>query len=465
MTSDNLLPAKEEEGNLSDKSPLLSLAVQKDDKPLAPPGLRGIVFFLKLCSWWFAYSAMIGPLPSIIWPAQIESIVGSEHKEKWNGILPSFGAFVSLVTTPIAGMLSDRSNSRIGRRKIYLISGSIIGLAFYLLCGTAEKFDKIWVFALFTIGLQFGINLAAGPYAGLIPDCVHDTQVGKASGFNGLGAALGYLCGFGAAAVFATDTSTWQVYVVLGAFFSIFTLPTILGVREPFRDKEHAPLTLKSFAHSFYLDPQRYRSFYWVILTRLLEQMGYYTVLPFFQYFIQDVIYDSDKDSEEEAKLYSSILLGIIVILCLPSSIIAGSLSDRFGRKPMVIISMAIMSSGVGAMVGLIYYRYMPLLFICAGVFGIGYGSFLAVDWALALDALPEGADVAKDMGIWHIAFVLPQVIAPIITGQLLNHLKQVSYQFAYTIVFTVACFWFIIATLFVLPIKLKPKKAIPQEE
>jgi hypothetical protein len=33
-------------------------------------------------------------------------------------------------------------------------------------------------------------------------------------------------------------------------------------------------------------------------------------------------------------------------------------------------------------------------------------GAFLAVDWALALSVLPEGADTAKDMGIWHIAFV-----------------------------------------------------------
>jgi len=78
------------------------------------------------------------------------------------------------------------------------------------------------------------------------------------------------------------------------------------------------------------------------------------------------------------------------------------------------------------------------------------------------LDALPEGADVAKDMGIWHIAFVLPQVISPIIAGQLISQLKKNSFQLAYTAVFAVACVWFCLATIFVLPIKLKPKGPQP---
>jgi len=362
--------------------------------------------------------------------------------------------------------MSDRSKAKIGRRKVYLIAGSIIAVIFYELCGTATRFNNIWIFALFTVGFQFGANLAAGPYAGLIPDCVHNSQVGKASGFNGLGTALGYLIGFGVTAIFASDNSAWQIYAFLGAFFSLFTLPTIIGIREAPREEPQQPLTLRSFVRSFYLEPRLYRSFYFVILTRLLEQMGYYTVLPFFQYFIQDVIYNSDADSLDEAKKYSSLLLGVIVVVSLPASIIAGTISDKRGRKPMVIMSMLIMTVAVGAMVGLCYYKSLPLLFACAVVFGIGYGSFLAVDWALALDSLPEGSDIAKDMGIWHVAFVLPQVIAPIIAGQLLNHLKHESFQLAYTVVFAIACLWFSLATVFVLPIKLKPKTSNhPQEE
>lgn len=37
---------------------------------------------------------------------------------------------------------------------------------------------------------------------------------------------------------------------------------------------------------------------------------------------------------------------------------------------------------------------------------GVGYGAYQAVDWALALDVLPKGSNIAKDMGVWHVAMV-----------------------------------------------------------
>lgn len=89
-----------------------------------------------------------------------------------------------------------------------------------------------------------------------------------------------------------------------------------------------------TFVKSFYLDPKIYSSFYWVILTRLLEQTGYYTVLPFLQYFVQDVIYEADDDSLEEAKYYSSILLGVIVVIGLPASIVS-----TFSEQPKFVLT------------------------------------------------------------------------------------------------------------------------------
>jgi MFS family permease len=409
---------------------------------------------------------MLGPLPSVIWPSQIEQIVGPEQKEKYNGFVPAFGAAISLVTTPIAGMLSDRSHARIGRRKVFLIAGSIIAIVFFLLCSTADQYDSIWVFVGFTMGLQFGANLGAGPYAGLIPDTVHPSQIGKASGYNGLAAAMGYLVGYLGAGFFSS-ASFWQVYSFLGGIFVVFSLVTILGQREFPNREAHEPLTVVSFAKSFYLDPVRYRSFYWVILTRLLEQMGYYTVLPFLQYFIQDVIFADEPAESTQHEFYSSLLLGVIVVVSIPASITAGSLSDTYGRKKMVMLSMSIMTLGVATMILICYVNSIFLMLGCAVFYGVGYGAFLAVDWALALDSLPEGADAAKDLGIWHMSFVLPQVIAPVIAGQILNALKHHSIQLAYTVVFSIACLWFLVGTLFVIPIRLRTRSTEPplQEE
>jgi MFS family permease len=54
-------------------------------------------------------------------------------------------------------------------------------------------------------------------------------------------------------------------------------------------------------------------------------------------------------------------------------------------------------------------------------MFGIGFGAFSVMDWALATDVLPNKEEFAKDMGIWSLAMVLPQVVAAPIAGVLLD--------------------------------------------
>jgi MFS family permease len=109
------------------------------------------------------------------------------------------------------------------------------------------------------------------------------------------------------------------------------------------------------------------------------------------------------------------------------------------------------------AMVIYIAVAFFPTLtwtFIVAGIFGMGYGAYQAVDWALALDVLPGGEDAAKDMGIWHVSMVLPQICAPAITGMVLNAMKSTSLQLGYTLVFILTAIWFILGTVFVRQIR-----------
>jgi len=327
-----------------------------------------------------------------------------------------------------------------------------MGTVFLLLLGMyGKEGDNIWIFMALTVGLQFGANWAAGPYAGLLPDTVHPSQRGAASGFNGLAQVFGYLIGLTAAGLLTQHNHYWKVYVCLTSIFVVFSFPTILGIRENPRLAETIqPMTVRGFFRSFYLDPKIYRSFYWVIATRGMEQMGYYTVMPFYQFFLQDVlkVVDSEK--------YSSALFVCILVTSVPSSLIAGRLSDKYGRKLLVYLStgmMALMTAGLIVVTLVIPHIYA--LAVCGALYGVGYGAFLSVDWALALDALPPDADTAKDMGIWHVAFVLPQVVAPIITGILLTNLKRYSIAYAYSTVFGVSATWFVLSAIFVSKVKV----------
>lgn len=86
------------------------------------------------------------------------------------------------------------------------------------------------------------------------------------------------------------------------------------------------------------------------------------------------------------------------------------------------------------------FHPSLVLLIPIVLVYSAGYGAYQAVDWALALKVLPAAGSAGKDMGIWHVSMVLPQIIGPASTGWLISGVKAwVSAPVAYTIAFGLA--------------------------
>jgi MFS family permease len=178
--------------------------------------------------------------------------------------------------------------------------------------------------------------------------------------------------------------------------------------------------------------------------TRCMIGMGIYAVFSFFQYFLGDVLHVTRP--EEQA----SYLIGVIIAAGIPTSLIAGAWSDRTGRKPLVYLSGGVMALASVLFIAAGVWPSPGWIFAVGALFGVGYGAYQAVDWALAIDVLPPGEDAAKDMGLWHVALVLPQVLAPALSGALLGLLKPWSLMGGYAAVFTVSALWCLLGTVLV---------------
>ena len=184
----------------------------------------------------------------------------------------------------------------------------------------------------------------------------------------------------------------------------------------------------------FDFNPRRDPDFAWVLLTRLVMMMGIYTVQDFLQYYMLDVVGVQHPEQQ---------VTNFIIILSLTSllaSFAAGWLSDRIGRKRMVYLS-----GGFMALVGLVFIvtHSLPIVLAAGAIFGLGYGAYVSVDWALVADVLPSRRNYARDMGVWNISLSLPQVIAPVIGGPLIDaftrsHQPVLGFQllFAMSIVY-----------------------------
>jgi MFS family permease len=414
-----------------------------------------------LSFYWFATNAHWTAIMMVLMPSQVKSAVGGDVKGSMLGLALGVGAFMSMIVAPAFGALSDRIKLPGGRRKPWMIIGTVgnviglFGLAYFIQEGNPSS---LWTWTIAFLWVELFNNIATAPYSALIPDMVSAEQRGSASGWMGLMTVLGMFFG-GLTGFFISGMGIVGVYYLLMGIMVLGLVVTLIGVREQ-AVYEVRKFSWREFWYGLY-DPFKHSNFTWVFLTRLLVTMGVYTVQEFLQYYMGDVVgapfifagVGEIAKTPEEAVSFFILPLLLGAILC---SLVAGVMSDRYGRKLMVYISGGL--QGVVALV-LIFTNNFTLVVLMGVIFGLGYGAYESVDWALASDVLPSMDDYAKDMGVWHIAVVLPQVIATPFAGFLLDNFQMVGKaqnipNLGYTVIFSIAVLFFILGTIFVKQIK-----------
>jgi MFS family permease len=395
-------------------------------------------------------------------PAQAEMIGGDAVKGQTLGMVLGFGAFVSMVVAPLFGALSDRIITRFGRRRPWMVLGTtmnVIGLFALAYVPKANDLSTLPLYIFAFMWVEFWNNVATAPYSALIPDIVPMEQRGSASGWYGLMNIMGTFVGALAPFLFTSGgvTNLTALYWFTAIVLVLTTIGTVIFAHEPKVTKRPPPFDAWHFARHLF-SPLADHDFRWVFLTRFLMVMGTFTVQQFLQYYMDDVVKTFnflEIFTASNAIEATSVFLVLFLVGALPSSITAGILSDKYGRKLMVYISSAFQAAVPIAFV--LFAPDFTLAAMLGLIFGIGYGAYQSVDWAMASEVLPSEDDYAKDMGVWHIAMTLPQVIAVPIAGVLLDYFNRVGAapgglpeNFGYTVIFALATLYFVLGTVLV---------------
>jgi MFS family permease len=343
---------------------------------------------------------------------RVGDVAGPEAKGRALGGILAAGAFVSLVATPIWGALSDRTRSRFGRRRPWLVGGLVAGGLGLALMATTSSLPLIGVGWMLT---QAGFNAMQAAAMAILPDVIPARQQGRVSGLLGMTTT---------AATFAGTWITQYTQALPAAMFlapfavtAATTLALLLVLPDPDSrglSQAGAPrpglgATLASFAQPF-----RDRDFDWAFASRFLIMMAWAFLLTYQLFFLTDHL-QLTRAAATGVMVRST---AIVAIATLVTSLAGGLLSDWLGRrKPLVFAAAAIEAAGF---VLIATSAGTGQFLVGVAVASLGKGLYFGVDLALVAAILPSRQDAARDLGIFQVANTLPQSIAPAIAPALL---------------------------------------------
>ncbi|OLC24631.1 MAG: hypothetical protein AUG06_09185 [Actinobacteria bacterium 13_1_20CM_2_65_11] len=429
--------------------------------------------FIVLSIYWVAIGYLWNSLGGLILPNLIEQLVGHAHKGVALGVLEGIGSLMAVVWQPLVGAYSDRTRTRFGRRHPFIVIGTLGDVIF--LIGIALS-GSYWLVVVFYFLLQTASNTAQGPYQGLLPDVVPVDQRGNASGYYGVSNVLGLLLGTVGAGFILAHAGRAAAILSICVVLLATMLPTVLLVPDRVQSSQTQFTNAWQAIRTTFTRPLRHTSFLWLVGSRLLILMGLGGIQSFVYFYFSDAFFNHDAKATTTA---TYTLLGIVIITALLVSLPAARLSDRIGRRPLIVAGGLL---GAAGMLVLVFSHYellpsallqpvasalnVPILAAQATVvgilIGIGYGLFFSVDWAFIQDVIPAG-EAGLFMGFTNIATAGAGIIARFVGGFLLDPFnagpKLLGLPGGYPVIFTVFFIWLLLGGLLILKVPEMKKK------
>jgi MFS family permease len=433
----------------------------------------------------------------LITPLLVQQFVGEAQKATYYGTFRLFTLMVALLAQALMGLFSDRSTISWGRRRPYILIGTVTTAIMTILIGfTAgmEGMAGFWV--LFAIGLVQPVfsNMSQAAEQGIIPDLVPEERrglfsgvkalfeiplplilvaftVGKLVAKNNIWAGLLLAVGVLVFAMLVTmlvperglkesaGATNWQPLIRLLVMTVVFTL-IILGMGQLVK---LVSLLLKDVTASSTLFivmglfglagmlvavaigvwvsvrislgnvARENPSFTWWVVNRLSFLVGAVNLSTFAIYFLQARL----GYVKEAAAAPASKLILFVGVFILASTVPAGWLTDHFGEKRMVAIAGGVAVAGT---IIALSVPSLPIIYVGGCIIGIAAGLFYTSNWALGTLLVPK-AEAGRYLGISNLAGAGAGAVGAYIGGPIADFVTAQVPQvpgFGYVLLFTI---------------------------
>ena len=325
-------------------------------------------------------------------------------KNTYYSTASAVNSFVILFAVPIAGALSDRTTSRFGRRRPWIIAYLVVALCACAVVGFSKNLAVICVaYVVGGTAMQCGFST----YSVIPVEGIPNRYRGRVMGFMGMFGALATSFGsYLAGALVKVPVLLMTVPILLGL---ITAIPLLIMYRDPIKSgNDVPPLDLKAtFFSGMFVNLAKHPNYLWVWITRCLTGFTIAAMFSYFTYYLMDGLHVPLNEVGQHA--------GLLTLMSAPVSVLfftcSGWISDKFGRrKPLVVAAGLCMA--VALVVGGTSHTFVQ--FACAWLlFAVGQAMYLTVDLALCSEVLPDQKDAGKDMGMFQVALSIGNMLAP----------------------------------------------------
>ncbi len=467
--------------------------------------------YITVNIFFFALTARSQTLTPLVLPLLVQTFMGDAVKGAAYGNLRLWALMIAVLVQSLVGLLSDRSTSRFGRRRPFILIGGVTEILVFLgigvIAATLEGATGYWMLFGAYILSMLSSNTGQAAAQGLIPDLVPEKKHGIFSGVKAffelpaplifvsfvitklveggnLWGGLLVLC-----AVVLTCTlitmfvpekprktpplpMDWKPILRLVAMTGVFTIIILgSGALVNFVNKLAGgfPATtalivtaaIGVFGMSIAVllgvwasvkislagaesTGEKKKSFTWWVINRLAFLVGSTNLASFVLYFLQERFPELQGAAAAGPTAMLVMFVGIAILI---SSIPAGWLTDKFGRKPLCAFSGVLATAGTVVVVASVS---MVMLYIGGLMIGVAIGIFYSASWALGTTMVPK-AEAGRYLGIQNLAGAGAGAIGAYIGG-------PIGDGVGFTVLMGIFGLLFLVSTLALFGIKDQPK-------
>jgi MFS family permease len=406
-----------------------------------PPAVSRVGWrFISLYTLAYMSTCLVFIAPLLVTLAlKVNSLVGIRRAPDSLALVAAIGALVAMVGNPCFGKLSDRTSSRLGMRRPWMVIGLVGGSVGILVVALAPNIAVVlvgWCVA------QLFFNALLAAQVAVLADQIPAAQRGQVAGVLGVCVPVASVTGTYVVKLFTgNQLAMFMAPCAIGAFFILVFAATLKDRRLTKADKP--PWSLRELASTFYVNPRANPDFAWAFASRFMFVLAYAFLATYQAYYLLDKI--GSRASDVPQQIFLGTLTQSVVVI--GASLVGGRLSDRTGRRKIFVLTASIVY-GLAMFVLAIASDFNGFL-VGMAIGGLGFGMYVAVDLALVVEVLPDKLSAAKDLGVFNIAGALPFSIAPGIAPAILA-MGGGSYGVLYAIAGVCA----ILGAVAILPVK-----------